>query len=375
MFSNLKKTMLNLFIIFSMTIALLEAALQIYNPIPIRVIAGEFRLIPNGKGTIENVVGVREGLLPKLAVKKHNEIGFLGDNLEHFRSADIRIITIGGSTTECYYLGDGKTWPAQMKTHLETLLPGQSVSLINAGLDGHSTFGHIALLQHFKGIFEQLRPTHILIMAGINDFGLWDQKPRSYDLRNLEVSLLKKSILFNLISAYINADEKWAFRNDHERVLKWQEHELFSKKEFVQRLRDYEEGQKQDIEKNIKQEDGYFSRLKEISNLIISIGASPVLIEQVAAYGDYTDPSTGTDMAALKLGDWSGLTRALALEQYNAAMAEVAASNEITFIPLGDFLPNDTKYFYDEVHLGLEGARQVGVIVARNISDSLKHQF
>lgn len=62
------------------------------------------------------------------------------------------------------------------------------------------------------------------------------------------------------------------------------------------------------------------------------------------------------------------MTRALALEQYNTAMAEVAASKDITFIPLGDFLPNDTKYFYDEVHFGLEGARQVGVIVARNIN-------
>lgn len=356
----------SLFILL-ITVSLLELALQIYNPIPLRVVGGQFNLIPNLERSIENVVGVEEGLLPELAVKQTNELGFLGDSLDVFSSASIRIITIGGSTTECYFLGDGQTWPAQMQANLEKLLPGLSVSVINAGLDGHSTFGHVGLLKHFKDIFYELRPTHIMVMAGINDFGLWDQKPRRWDLKNTEVSLLKKSVLFNLINSYLKADVKFAFRNERERVLQWQESKLLSKEVFGQRLQSYEEAHLASIERAIKEEGGYSARLNEISRLIVEIGASPVFIGQVAAYGDYIDPTTGVNMATLNLGDWSGLTRSLALEQYNSAMAKVAALNGKTYIPLGDILPKDSKYFYDEVHFGLEGAKRVGDILARAI--------
>ena len=44
-------------------------------------------------------------------VHKKNNLGFRGDPLPANDNNFIKIITIGGSTTECMYITNGKTWP------------------------------------------------------------------------------------------------------------------------------------------------------------------------------------------------------------------------------------------------------------------------
>ena len=57
------------------------------------------------------------------------------------------ILTIGGSTTECVYLSDGKTWTDRFAQRLAAVRPDSWVN--NAGLDGQSTYGHLVLLRNF----------------------------------------------------------------------------------------------------------------------------------------------------------------------------------------------------------------------------------
>lgn len=51
------------------------------------------------------------------------------------------IISVGGSTTECFYISDDKTWTHILGMKLKSVFT--RVWINNAGLDGHSTFGHI----------------------------------------------------------------------------------------------------------------------------------------------------------------------------------------------------------------------------------------
>ncbi|MCU0511747.1 MAG: hypothetical protein MUE40_04160, partial [Anaerolineae bacterium] len=68
-----------------------------------------------------------------------NAWGFRGDPVPRRREDYAEIITIGGSTTQCFYLGDALTYPAQLQATLREDWP--SVWVGNAGLDGHTTRG------------------------------------------------------------------------------------------------------------------------------------------------------------------------------------------------------------------------------------------
>ena len=59
----------------------------------------------------------------------------------------LTIIAVGGSTTECFLIADGQDWPAILGEKLK-----KSFNLVwinNAGLDGHSTFGHNVLMKDY----------------------------------------------------------------------------------------------------------------------------------------------------------------------------------------------------------------------------------
>ena len=80
--------------------------------------------------------------------------------------AHTRVLCLGGSSTECVYLDDGKTWPARLMQQLNE--GGQKVWVGNVGISGFDTRDHLRfletspLLQGVQGVVAQ---------TGIND--LW----------------------------------------------------------------------------------------------------------------------------------------------------------------------------------------------------------
>ena len=96
-----------------------------------------------------------------------NSIGLRGDAWPLNPGNYIKIITVGGSTTECKFLSDNKTWPERLKHDLEKDYP--NIWLNNAGLDGHSTFGHTRFVER---LYCRLHPNYILFLTGINDVEL-----------------------------------------------------------------------------------------------------------------------------------------------------------------------------------------------------------
>jgi hypothetical protein len=84
------------------------------------------------------IVGL-EGLEARIVHRK-NSLGFRGPELPADYAERLSIIAVGGSTTECFYIPDGKTWPDLPADSLGGNFSG--LWLDNAGLDGHSTWGH-----------------------------------------------------------------------------------------------------------------------------------------------------------------------------------------------------------------------------------------
>lgn len=163
---------------------LAEGILRIYNPVETRIRGERITLRTNTVYEMPNFVN--DKLAPQL-VHSRNNIGFRGPDWPPHNEA-LRIFAVGGSTTECFYLSDGLDWPAQMSEKLKTLSNSpeaqnqnpdldKSSQIVNkfwvnnAGLDGHSTFGHSILLNE---ILADYNPDYILYLVGANDVGRRD---------------------------------------------------------------------------------------------------------------------------------------------------------------------------------------------------------
>ena len=90
-----------------LVVALAELALHIYNPLPFRVRGNRIILPVHQRYVFHN-----EGASKLDPVTEHtkNSLGFRGPDPTADFSQRLTILTIGGSTTECLFLSDGKTW-------------------------------------------------------------------------------------------------------------------------------------------------------------------------------------------------------------------------------------------------------------------------
>ncbi len=82
--------------------------------------------------------------------------------------SEIDVLTLGGSTTDQRHIHEGETW--QDVLHENFAADGRAVSIVNAGIDGQSTYRHIKnFVWWFPGV-QGLRGRYCLVYVGINDF-------------------------------------------------------------------------------------------------------------------------------------------------------------------------------------------------------------
>jgi len=94
-----------------------------------------------------------------------NEIGLRGPSLPR-EGKPYKIITVGGSTTECLVLDDSKEWPHLVMEGLTDRQRNMPVWLANAGIGGHTTVHHLMVLKSMP-IFKQV--DMVILLFGLND--------------------------------------------------------------------------------------------------------------------------------------------------------------------------------------------------------------
>src|ERR1051326_3162019 len=122
-----------------------------------------FALYPHSKRLL-NVT--KQGRTQTISVST-NRWGLRGEEPPSDWNAYQTIVTVGGSTTQCYYLDDHQTWSYKLEENLKRSNPRVWVG--NAGLDGHTTFGHLELEHQ---VISRIRPKAIVVLVGINDAAL-----------------------------------------------------------------------------------------------------------------------------------------------------------------------------------------------------------
>ncbi|MEQ1800176.1 MAG: SGNH/GDSL hydrolase family protein [Lacibacter sp.] len=349
--------------LFGCVVALLlcEIVLRIYNPFATYTKQGKLVLPANQKAVFENKWISQ---LDKEIYYSRNSLGFRGPEPTDSISKLNSIITIGGSTTECRFLSDSTTWPFLLGEALKDSISNLWIN--NAGIDGHSTFGHLHLLKEYV---LKLKPKYILLLTGVND--VETEKPESFDLMNdnrvhfTSVNQFLKSVL---LKTEIGST-----------VFQFYSVRLAYKKGLIHKEVDFKTLPdttlsasyiQQQLEHQKTYLTGYQTRLQEIITLCKTNGIQPILLTQPSLFGPYIDSATGIKMDTkyYPVGGniKNNLLQEQVLEEYNNVVRSF--QNQAAVIDLSKLMPKNTLYFYDFIHFNKKGAVQV----ANLLTDELR---
>ena len=98
------------------------------------------------------------------AMYKKDKFGFRG-NYENL--SDVKIITIGGSTTDERWIDENLTWSFMLQKKLENV--HVNIKVANAGVMGQSTIGHLKNFEMWFNEIPNLSPEYFIYYIGIND--------------------------------------------------------------------------------------------------------------------------------------------------------------------------------------------------------------
>jgi len=342
-------------------VVLAEVLLHVWNPVPFRVRGDHIVLRRYDRTTFRNPPGEK---LDERVEYRTNSLGFRGPEPPRDLSSRLSILTIGGSTTGCFLLNDGDTWPDRLAARLQAEFP--SVWLNNAGLDGQSTFGHLALLRDYV---VHIRPTVALFLIGINDVAL--SESNWYDAR--------------VTDRVVGRHERWAdWLVTHSELASLAQNVWRARRASAYGLTsagvDYaalpdahDDAVSLDAEQKARAAVPAFAdRVRALIDTSRSLGIDPVLITQPALYGGSADPTTRIDFSNRRVNAYeNGASAWRSLEFYNAATRAVGASRHVLVIDLASELPKDSRDFYDFVHFSKAGAATVADIIRKQLAPVL----
>jgi lysophospholipase L1-like esterase len=292
--------------------------------------------------------------------------GFLsqGKNFKPEKSAtEIRIATIGGSTTANVHLSYEENWPGYLGMLVQDALPDNTITVINAGVPGYDTaqsIGNLALR------VMSLKPDIVIIYHAYNDlkairsdikfnpdYSHIHNKPFGFHQRpNFIIQLLNYSMVYvrtrNQYRAYV------------------------SKKNFFENYDNMKLGKNRS--KNIPKE-ALVTFKQHIRSLIALAKAegSKVILSSFATlhnpHIDFTSTNQIKKMSELEKVELDmimhftpGLQLSTIFEginKYNAELERIAIKEKTGWVDNASLIPHKKKYFVDRVHFSSEGAKSI----------------
>ena len=300
-----------------------------------------------------------------------NSLGLRGGEPRH----DLpRILCVGGSTTECFYLDDDKSWPALLEQELTRA--GHPAQAMNAGRSGLVAADHALLLESLP---EANDADCWVVLCGVNDLG--------HQLRGLYADSVARS--FERTFVYRRPGLAHAWRRPWQRNLLLVERLEQVRHRVKAAFRDADYVVAQDTEVVQDPEGKWIARERErrsaaetsaelprlepwldeyerqLTRIIAASRASGkrlVLLTQPVLWQSPMPP----DLDALCLGGEavaggrvSNEKRAAAMGAYNERMRAVARREGVECVDLAKALPRSLDSFYDDCHFNESGARRV----------------
>lgn len=288
------------------------------------------------------------------------------------RAEAFRILTVGGSTTECLFLDQGEAWPALVQEGLTT--PEKRVIVGSVGKSGHTARQHVLQLTH-------LLPQHpgiqaVVLLAGVNDvqqrlgsgvlsrgpFGPGDYAkafmrfPDAFAARD-DAPLHERTRLYRLFAGHEPPPTPM-------RALVQDAEGMFYVGLREQRRRAALETELPDLTEALAQ---YRRDLDAMADVALQRSVRLVLMTQPVLWR----ADLPADLDALLWFGWSTVQNryyaapalAEAMDRYNRVLLHVCYERGLECIDLASMLPKDTSVFYDDCHFNESGARKVAEVV------------
>ncbi len=295
-----------------------------------------------------------------LANNTTNRWGLRGDEPPSDWNDFFTIVVIGGSTAQCYYLDDRKTWPYLLQEKLKASIPKTWVG--NGGISGHSTRAHVLFVRE---AISRMKPKVALLLVGIND--LWysmndearrigspaEQAGWKYGLlgysRLAQVLFLWKIILF-----------------DHVVVL-----EHSANADFVPEPLAREMELPADLRLLVPSIDEYRKNIGIMIADLKNLGVRPVFLTQPLLFdeSDRWKEVVGWDYSVSgKKGKLSAATYAKLLTMFNQELIQTCRADSVEVFDLAAEIPRSSEFFYDTMHFNEKGADLVAQKLAAYLS-------
>lgn len=262
----------------------------------------------------------------------------------------IDILTLGGSATDQRYITEGKTWQDVLAADFK--LQGKDLSVVNAGLDGQSTIGHIKNFDLWFPVIPGFKARYILVYLGVNDIFTEQALSANDDLageKTWKGMVKSKSALFRLYQTIRGSYlARFKYPVDHRKIdfagLNWTEYPV----------------QKNQGWRSKKTE--YGARVRLMLRKIRETGAVPILVTQASMMCKQGNGKilgapdrmtiSGTEMNGV---DFCRLKSVLDQETLSACREAGGIC-----IDLASELSLGETDFYDYFHNTPQGARKIG---------------
>ncbi len=270
--------------------------------------------------------------------------------------AKIEILTIGGSTTDQRYVQFSSTFQKVIEARLKNF-NNNFGCVSNAGVDGHSTWGHLFSFEHWFPLIPDLKPKIILLYIGINDANFFRAASPNPGDDYISIGGTKAFLAnFDLVKALLpmwrlmrqsNANASIAY-GSHSRSITDDDYTINVINERTDFL----------SEQNAI---SFRSRLALILEEIHALGATPLCITQPHRYAMEKE---GVMYGVADIFDgFSGLDYDYSLRKLNNEIFQLCGDNTLDLYSQ----KFSSSHFYDGIHTTAAGSEEIGKIIAEFI--------
>ncbi len=282
-------------------------------------------------------------------IYQRDEYGLRGD---HGDPSAITILAVGGSTTNDRVATEGDTWPDVLEEALRA--QGYDHVVANAGVDGHSSMGHIKSFELWFPNIPDLAPDYALIYVGHNDRGVAPgQVPQPDSLTSPSWSRRVSTYIRNhsIFSRAFKNLRGWIAARDIDVVYG----DVDTNPETIA----YEPVAA--ITLNQEALDAYGERLRLLDQVARNYGTTPVYVTQPV--GLVRGGEGGLEEV---VGSGAGRIY-LEMEAYNDVLLAFCREAGAICIDLAGELVFETRDFYDAIHTTPSGSRKIGTYLAEQL--------
>ncbi len=291
--------------------------------------------------------------------------GFIENGNISQENPEIRIIFLGGSTTEALFVETKSRFPSIVERNLRKEL-NRTVVVHNAGVSGNNSM-HSNLVLAGKGI--PLKPNFAVLMHNINDLSLLS-KTASYWIAPSSRTLINENNRF--VNTIEDSSRSYTFY-----VLKSIKNILFPNlyAYLFPRLfpniylhRDEFKGFRNKLLNDHLDEieNQFISSITTFINLSRAWNIEPILMTQFNRINIDDIALKRLFKASPNIG-MSPEEFVASYKKFNKIIRDLAKQNDVLLIDLAVLIPSSEKFLYDTVHLNDEGSIKAGELISNHL--------